>query len=69
LENEPVIRPWPFVIGCWMTGAEMTLLSTTIASCWFTIWVVTSPNVFAPEPVIWKSISHPVPALVWLPVL
>ena len=52
----------------WTVGAEMTSLSTTIASCLPFRRVVTSEKVFAPAEVVVKSICQPGNPPLWLPV-
>ncbi|MNL58013.1 hypothetical protein D3C87_1816130 [compost metagenome] len=45
----PLIWPEPPVIGCWITGAVMTVLSRTMAKRWPTLAEVISPKVMAPR--------------------
>ena len=65
--NEPVIWPWPPVIGFWTVGAETTTLSKTIASCLPTRAVVTWANFFEPAPFRVKLTCQPGVAVVVLP--
>ena len=50
----PLIWPEPPVIGCWMTGAVITWLSSTMAKRLPTFFEVISPKVMAPRVSNWK---------------
>ena len=59
LRQRPIAPDLDSLIADWMVGAETTMPSSTIASCFPTSLVVTSPNVFAPAPFSVKSTCQP----------
>ena len=60
----PVIWPWPPMIGSDDPGAEITLLSSTMAKRWPTFSVVTWPKRWAPGPLRRNSTTGVVGLLV-----